>query len=107
MVYYTISEVSGVPISSSDLHFADVRRHTFDRTDTPGYYVAIGTSGSSFKTAPVIGAVMAQLIRSCEGGHDHDAAPLSVTLPKTGFEVDLGFFSRRRGAHTSTGTVLG
>ncbi|MFT5052061.1 MAG: sarcosine oxidase subunit beta [Chlamydiales bacterium] len=78
-----------------------------DRTDTAGYYVAIGTSGSSFKTAPVIGSVMAQLIQTCEGGHDHDARPLQVKLPGTGFEIDLGFFSRHRGAHTSTGTVIG
>lgn len=78
-----------------------------DKTDTAGYYVAIGTSGSSFKTAPVIGAVMAQLIQACEGGRDHDSQPLQVKLPGTGFEIDLGFFSRNRGAHTSTGTVIG
>jgi len=78
-----------------------------DRTDLPGYYVAIGTSGSSFKTAPVIGAVMADLILACQAGHDHDADPVKVTLPRAGFEVDLSFFSRRRGAHRSSGTVLG
>ncbi|MCP3918970.1 MAG: FAD-binding oxidoreductase [bacterium] len=78
-----------------------------DRTDKPGYYVAIGTSGSSFKTAPVIGAVMAQLIESCEQGRDHDRDPLHITLPRTGFELDVAFFSRLRGAHVTTGTVLG
>ena len=78
-----------------------------DRTDLPGYYVAIGTSGSSFKTAPVIGEVMAQLIDACEAGRDHDRDPLRLPLPRTGFELDVGFFSRLRGARRSSGTVLG
>jgi sarcosine oxidase, subunit beta len=78
-----------------------------DRTDEPGFYVAIGTSGSSFKTAPVIGKVMAALIEACEGGWDHDGDPLQVKLDQTGFELDVGFFSRLRGAHHSSRTVLG
>ena len=78
-----------------------------DRTDQPGYYVAIGTSGSSFKTAPIIGGLMAELITACESGRDHDREPLRVTLPRTGFEVNIGFFSRNRSAQASSGTVLG
>jgi glycine/D-amino acid oxidase-like deaminating enzyme len=78
-----------------------------DQTDVPGYYVAIGTSGSSFKTAPVIGAIMAQLIDSCEAGLDHDRDALTVSLPRTGFDLDVSFFSRLRGAHVTSGTVLG
>lgn len=77
-----------------------------DKTDVPGYYVAIGTSGSSFKTAPVIGAVMAELIDACQGGRDHDRDSLKITLPNVGFEVDMAFFSRLRGAHSTSGTVL-
>lgn len=77
-----------------------------DRTDVPGYYVAIGTSGSSFKTATVIGALMAELILACESGHDHDAEPVRLPLPRVGFEVDTSFFSRRRGAQLSSNTVL-
>jgi len=77
-----------------------------DRTEVPGYYVAIGTSGSSFKTAPVIGALMAELIGACEAGHDHDADPLHVALPRTGFDLDTSFFSRRRSALNSSNTVL-
>ncbi len=50
---------------------------------------------------------MADLIHACEAGHDHDKEPVRLALPATGFEVDLGFFSRNRGAHTSSGTVLG
>ncbi len=78
-----------------------------DCTDQPGYYVAIGTSGSSFKTAPVIGSVMAQLIGACEAGRDHDRDPVHVTLPRTAVDVDVSFFSRLRGAHASSESVLG
>jgi sarcosine oxidase subunit beta len=78
-----------------------------DRTDLPGYYVAIGTSGSSFKTSPVIGSVMAELIETCEAGRDHDQDPLHITLPRTGLEIDVSFFSRLRGAHATSASVLG
>lgn len=78
-----------------------------DCTERPGYYVAIGTSGSSFKTAPVIGHLMAELVLRCEAGLDHDREPLHVELERTGFELDLAFFSRLRGAHESSNTVLG
>ena len=78
-----------------------------DRTDMDGYYVAIGTSGSSFKTAPVIGALVARLVDACEGGLDHDRTPLRWTLPRIGQEVDVAFFSRLRGAHATSATVLG
>ena len=70
-------------------------------------YVAIGTSGSSFKTAPVIGILMAELIGACEAGLDHDREPLKLRLERTGFELDLSFFSRLRTAHKTTGTVMG
>lgn len=79
----------------------------FDKTDAPGYYVAIGTSGSSFKTAPVVGRLMAELITACEAGRDHDTDPVHVSLERTGFDVNVGFFSRNRKANASSGTVLG
>ncbi|MFT7485008.1 MAG: sarcosine oxidase subunit beta [Candidatus Paceibacteria bacterium] len=78
-----------------------------DCTDRPGYYVAIGTSGSSFKTAPVIGRVMAELVQYCEAGNNHDKEPVQVSMDRTGFSIDVGFFSRLRGAHSSSNTVLG
>lgn len=77
-----------------------------DRTELDGFYTAIGTSGSSFKTAPVIGALMAELIVATEGGKDHDKEPLQVRLPRCGFVVDMRFFSRLRSPHTTSGTVL-
>jgi glycine/D-amino acid oxidase-like deaminating enzyme len=68
----------------------------YDRTDRPGFYVAIGTSGNQFKNAPVVGTVMRTLIDAVEAGHDHDRDPVRLTLPRTGLEVDLSAWSRRR-----------
>ncbi|MGI9596681.1 MAG: NAD(P)/FAD-dependent oxidoreductase [Acidimicrobiales bacterium] len=68
----------------------------YDKTDLPGFYVAIGTSGNQYKNAGVAGHCMAELIEAVEGGHDHDAEPLSVTGRYTGLDLDLGSFSRNR-----------
>lgn len=78
-----------------------------DRTDLPGYYVAIGTSGSSFKTSPVIGRLLAEIIAACEGGRDTDKSPLSLELPHVGVSIDTRFLSRLRGRVETTGTVIG
>ncbi len=78
-----------------------------DRTDLPGFYVAIGTSGSSFKTSPVIGQIMARLVATNEGGGDTDRTPLSMTLPRSGIVADVSVLSRNRGEIVSTGTVIG
>jgi sarcosine oxidase subunit beta len=78
-----------------------------DRTDLPGYYVCIGTSGSSFKTAPVLGRLMAEIIDACEGGHDIDNNPVSLDLPHAGVSVDTRFLSRLRSDIQTTGTVIG
>jgi sarcosine oxidase subunit beta len=78
-----------------------------DKTDLPGYYVCIGTSGSSFKTAPVLGRLMTEIIESCEGGIDVDTQPLKLILPRIGIAIDTRFLSRLRTELTSTGTVIG
>ncbi len=78
-----------------------------DRTDRPGYYVCIGTSGSSFKTAPVLGMLTAQLIEAGESGHNTDEAPLQLHLPRIGVTVDTSFLSRHRGTLKTTSTVIG
>ncbi len=77
-----------------------------DRTDLDGFFVAMGTSGSSFKTAPVIGRAVTELIQAQWSGHDHDADPISLRLERIGTHIDLGFFSRNRRARPSSGTVL-
>jgi glycine/D-amino acid oxidase-like deaminating enzyme len=68
----------------------------YDRTEQPGYYVAMGTSGNQFKNAPVVGLLMRSLIDAVEAGHDHDRYPHQVRLPRTGRLVDLSTYSRRR-----------
>jgi sarcosine oxidase subunit beta len=78
-----------------------------DRTDLPGYYVCIGTSGSSFKTAPVLGRLMAEIIDACEGGRDTDDDPVQLQLPRAGIAIDTRFLSRLRGEIRTTGTVIG
>jgi sarcosine oxidase subunit beta len=78
-----------------------------DKTDLPGYYVCIGTSGSSFKTAPVLGRLMAEIIESCEGGTDIDTEPFELELPRAGVTIDTRFLSRLRKELTSTSTVIG
>jgi sarcosine oxidase, subunit beta len=80
----------------------------YDRTSLPGFYVAIGTSGNQFKNAPIIGALMTELITEVEAGHDHDRDPVRFRCPSTGHLVDLGGFSRRRKPNKeSSGTVMG
>jgi sarcosine oxidase subunit beta len=68
----------------------------YDRSDLPGFYMAIGTSGNQFKNAPVVGHLMAELIDRVEHGHDHDNDPVKVTARHTGVELDSAFYSRLR-----------
>ena len=80
----------------------------YDRSSLPGYYMACGTSGNQFKNAPLAGVLMAELIGACEAGHDHDREPVKVTGRYTGFEIDLGHFSRLREINSeSSFSVLG
>jgi len=68
----------------------------YDRSDLPGFYMAIGTSGNQYKNAPVVGGMMAELIEKCEGGQDHDGDPLQFPLKRTGRVCDMGCYSRLR-----------
>jgi sarcosine oxidase subunit beta len=78
-----------------------------DRTELPGYYVCIGTSGSSFKTAPVLGRLMTEIVDACEAGRDVDREPLRLELPRVGVSVDTRFLSRLRGRIETSRTVIG
>jgi len=78
-----------------------------DKTDLPGYFVCIGTSGSSFKTAPVLGRLMAGLVEAQRDGRDTDVQPFLLDLPRIGASVDASFLSRLRTPNRSTGTVIG
>jgi len=68
----------------------------YDKSDLPGFYMAVGTSGNQFKNAPVAGKLMAELIEQVEGGRDHDTDPVTMPLTFTRRTCDIGFFSRRR-----------
>ena len=68
----------------------------YDKSDLPGFYMAVGTSGNQYKNAPVVGVLMAELIKACEKGHDHDRDPLKFTMHYTRRECNIGFFSRLR-----------
>jgi sarcosine oxidase subunit beta len=80
----------------------------YDKSDLPGFYMAVGTSGNQFKNAPIAGEMMAALVEACENGHDHDNNPLRFTLKHIGREVGLGFYSRNREINpNSSFSVLG
>ncbi|MET8336042.1 FAD-dependent oxidoreductase [Streptosporangium canum] len=80
----------------------------YDRTELEGFYLAIGTSGNQFKNAPVVGQLMTELINQVENGVDHDASPVRFRAPRTGLEIDLSAFSRKRSRNTAnSGTVMG
>jgi sarcosine oxidase subunit beta len=68
----------------------------YDRSDLPGVYMAVGTSGNQYKNAPVAGALMAYLIEQVEAGHDHDKEPLKYPLKHVNRRLNLGTFSRLR-----------
>jgi sarcosine oxidase subunit beta len=67
-----------------------------DRTDTAGYFVAIGTSGAWFKAGPVLGWLVSELVVSWLEGRDTDRDPLDPRLPLTGYPFPLSVFSRHR-----------
>lgn len=79
----------------------------YDKTDVPGFYVAIGTSGNQFKNAPGVGFIMAHLINEVESGADHDKNPVIYKCKKTNHEINLGTFSRKRDRNATSGTVMG
>ncbi len=79
----------------------------YDKSDLPGFYMACGTSGNQFKNAPVAGQLMAALIEACENGRDHDADPVWFDAPRTGVQLNIGFYSRRREVVDSSMSVLG
>ncbi|KIT17548.1 NAD(P)/FAD-dependent oxidoreductase [Jannaschia aquimarina] len=80
----------------------------YDRSCVPGFYMACGTSGNQFKTAPVVGTLMAAIIAHVESGGNQDADPVQVEAQRTGLTLDTGFYSRLRSPNPeSSGTVLG
>lgn len=60
-----------------------------DRTDVEGFFVTIGSSGAWFKSGPVFGHVMAEIV---DAGRPIDV----VKLPRSGHKIDLKAFARSR-----------
>ena len=80
----------------------------YDRTELDGFFVAIGTSGNQYKNAPMVGTLMTELIDAVRAGHDHDVEPVKIRAERTGNEISLGAFSRKRAFNAeNTGTVMG
>jgi sarcosine oxidase subunit beta len=80
----------------------------YDKSDLPGFYMAVGTSGNQFKNAPISGELMAELIEACENGRDHDSEPVHFHLKHIDRTVSLGFYSRNRHINeNSSFSVLG
>lgn len=68
----------------------------YDMSDLPGFYMAVGTSGNQYKNAPVVGVLMAELIKSVESGRNHDKEPVAFRMKYTDRRCNIGFFSRKR-----------
>jgi sarcosine oxidase subunit beta len=68
----------------------------YDKSDLPGFYMAVGTSGNQYKNAPVVGVMMAELIEACEKGYNHDNQPYQFKMKYTKRICNVGFYSRKR-----------
>lgn len=80
----------------------------YDKSDLPGFYMAVGTSGNQYKNAPVVGLMMSELIEACEKGLDHDRAPYQFHLKHIGRSFNVGYYSRLREINPdSSFTVIG
>jgi sarcosine oxidase subunit beta len=94
--------ISGLPVPNTrqgvvDLYdCSDDWLPIYDKSDLPGFYMAVGTSGNQYKNAPVAGALMAELIDNVQAGHDHDHDPLQFRLKYIDRFLNAGSFSRLR-----------
>ncbi len=112
-VFRLARRIPALPIPRTPLGVADLYDVSsdwlpiYDRSDLPGFYMAVGTSGNQFKNAAVAGHLMAELISACENGLDHDGEPLQIRGRFTGQAIDVGFFSRLRDPVASSSSVMG
>ena len=113
-VYRLAKRIPGLPIPAKPSGLVDLYDVTddwipiYDKSDLPGYYMAIGTSGNQFKNAGGVGHLMAELIDAGENGQDHDRQPVQVTMPYSGRVLNSAFYSRNREINKdSSFSVLG
>ncbi len=80
-----------------------------DRGAIDGLFLACGTSGNSFKTAPTIGHIIKSLIDRSPLGSDaatRERRPeATFTTPRTGSRIDLGHYSRNRKPGPATSVI--
>src|ERR1700712_1290429 len=67
-----------------------------DKSRLSGFFMACGTSGNSFKLAPLIGRAMHAIIAATEQGHDHDSNPVALPYKHLAGQLDLALYSRLR-----------
>lgn len=67
----------------------------YDRTEVDGFYVMIGTSGNQFKTAPLVGELMAELITR-DADRPTWAEDITLSGPVTGQPIRMAPYSSRR-----------
>ena len=79
----------------------------YDRSSLHGFFMACGTSGNQFKNAPMAGLFLRAIVDATMEGHDHDAEPVQFRGDRTGLEINLGAFSRRRNPAVTTNSVMG
>ena len=58
----------------------------YDKSDLPGFYMAIGSSGNQYKNAPIAGVMMTKLIDTCENGQNHDKEPVKLDQAYRNFD---------------------
>ncbi len=101
-VYRLARRIPELPIPNTPMGVVDLYDVSddwlpiYDKSDLGGYYQAIGSSGNQYKTAPVAGAMMAEIIQRVEDGYDHDAQPLEYKLPHLGITIATSAFHRNR-----------
>jgi sarcosine oxidase subunit beta len=94
--------ITGLPIPNKMQGIVDLYDTTddwipiYDKSDLPGFYMAVGTSGNQYKNAQVVGAMMTYLIEKVEKGQDHDNDPVQFPMKYTNRTFNVGFFSRLR-----------
>jgi sarcosine oxidase subunit beta len=78
-----------------------------DSTDLDGYFLACGTSGNSFKTAPTIAQIISHLVDDATSD-EHTAAGTdgsTFLTRRTGTPVDLAHYSRNRRSGPSRNVI--
>lgn len=97
-----------IPYENWDVPQIQKRFPIYDKSDLPGFYMAVGTSGNQYKNAPVVGKMMSTLIEECQNGHEHDLNPIQLHLEHLDRKISLGFYSRLREINMeSSFSVLG